>query len=52
MVSTRDANAIARIDAYCDQILAAMRRFGNSIAELEIDGVYRDAMAIKIQQIS
>ncbi|MDR1080749.1 MAG: DUF86 domain-containing protein [Deltaproteobacteria bacterium] len=52
MIHSRDINIISHIDNYCDQILTAMSRYGNSFAILKADDVYRYGMGMKLQQIT
>jgi uncharacterized protein with HEPN domain len=52
MVSTRDISIIVHINNYCDQIIEGMIWYGNSIEALKMNHIYKDGMAMKLQQIS
>jgi uncharacterized protein with HEPN domain len=52
MISERDANVIAHINAYCDQIIANTRMFDNSYDIIMGNSLYRDGWAMESRQIS
>lgn len=50
-MNDRDRHIIRHIKRYCDEIDAAVERFGDERAVFMSDAVYRNAVAMPIQQI-